>query len=70
MELKKAYEKVLNDMVERGPSFFQGNYDSKNGNKNFMHGILTVMEFISYEAGVEDFDNVFIKNMIKSEERA
>lgn len=70
MDLQKAYEMVFNDMTKKGPNLFQGNYDSKNGNKDFMYGILTVMEFISYVAGVEDFDNVFIKNMIKSEERA
>ena len=70
MELQKAYEMVFNDMTKKGPNLFQGKYDSKNGNKDFMYGILTVMEFISYEAGMEDFDNVFIKNMIKSEERA
>ena len=70
MDLQKAYEMVFNDMKGRGSSFFQGNYDSKNGNKEFMYGILTVMEFISYEVGVEDFDNVFIKNMVKSEEKA
>lgn len=70
MELQKAYEIVFNDMTKKGLNLFQGNYDTKNGNKDFMYGILTVMEFISYKAGVEDFGDVFIKNMIKSEERA
>lgn len=71
MDLHKAYEMVFNDMMEIGPNLFKGNYDSKNGNKNFMYGIFTVMEFIAFGAGKEEeFDNVFIKNMIKNEERA
>lgn len=70
MELQKAYEIVFNDMTKKGLNLFQGNYDTKNGNKDFMYGILTVMEFISYKADVGNFGDVFIKNMIKSEERA
>lgn len=71
MDLHKAYEMVFNDMMEIGPNLFKGNYDSKHGSKKFMHGICTVMEFIAFGAGKEEeFDNVFYKNIIKSEERA
>lgn len=70
MELTKAYEMVLTDMVENGAAMFQGSYDAKNGKKDFMYGIWTVMEFIADCANNKDFDNLFIENLKKSEENA
>lgn len=69
-ELTKAYKMVLKDMVENGPGFFVGKYDATNGNKHFMYGIETVMEFIAYKAEQEEFDNLFLENLIKSEKNA
>lgn len=68
--LTDAYKMVLKDMVKNGPGFFVGKYDATNGNKHFMYGIETVMEFISYKAEQEDFDNLFLENLGKSEKRA
>ena len=52
---------------------FVGNYDAKNGSAEFMHGIEVVMEYTAYNICDEhgdDFSNMFIKNMIASEQKA
>lgn len=70
MDLQKAYEMVLNDIVESRCGLFLGSYDAKNGNKDFMHGINTVMEFIAYKVSEEqgnEFSRLFFDNLIKSE---
>ena len=70
MELQKAYEMVLNDIIDSDCSLFLGNYDAKNGSATFMHGISTVMEFIAYKVGEEQgdkFSDLFTNNLIKSE---
>lgn len=70
MDLQKAYEMVLNDIVESRCDLFLGSYDAKNGNKDFMHGINTVMEFIAYKVSEEqgnEFSRLFFDNLIKSE---
>ena len=71
MTKKEAFEIVLNELKE--VPLFVGQYDAKNGNEHYMHGISTVMEFIAYsisdEVG-EQFDNEFGKNFLKSHERA
>ena len=70
MELQKAYEMVLNDLVNSGCSLFLGNYDAKNGSPIFMDGIATVMEFIAYKVSEEQgdkFSDLFTDNVIKSE---
>ena len=47
---------------------FVGNYDAKNGSLSFMHGISAVMGYIAHEVGKqEEFDEMFLKNIIKSE---
>ena len=70
---REAYRIVLNDILNNGCGMFLGNYDAKNGSAEFMHGISTVMEHIAYsicdEQG-DDFSNLFIKNMIASEQKA
>ena len=60
-----AYKTVLEDMKEKGPKYFQGIYDSKHGNADFMYGICTVMDWISYYARDEKFSDDFIENMVK-----
>jgi hypothetical protein len=72
MDLQKAYEMVLNDIVESGCDLFLGSYDAKHGNKNFMYGIKTIMEFIAYKVSEEqgdEFSHLFINNLIKSEKK-
>lgn len=45
-----------------------GTYDTKNSkSRDFMDGILTVIEFIAYYAGDEGFVAMFCENMLKCE---
>ena len=70
-ELQKAYQMVYEDITNKG-GLFVGQYDAKNGNSAFMHGIGTVMEFIAIEVSPKtyhEFSDLFIKNMIKSEKK-
>lgn len=67
--LQNAYKLVYNDILNSGVGLFTGSFDSKNGNKNFMHGIHTVMEFIAYKASEQDYDDfeeIWYKNFTKS----
>lgn len=67
-EEKKVIEKVVDEMTECG--LFCGKYDAKNGSAEFMHGIYTVMEYLTYLVGEEystEFQDIFLENMIKSE---
>jgi hypothetical protein len=71
-ELQKAYKMVLTDIMNSGCGLMLGKYDTKNGNKHFMYGVETAMEFIAFKASEEDgnnFSELFTKNMIKSEEK-
>ena len=66
--LKNAYKLVYNDMVKTG-GLFVGRFDAKNGNKNFMYGIGTAMEFIALSAGeqtYDDFEKIWSENFIES----
>lgn len=70
--LQDAYRIVLNDILNNGCGMFVGEYDAKNGSKEFMHGIATVMEHIAYNVSDADGDtlsDLFIKNLIKSEKK-
>ena len=70
---REAYRIVLNDILNNGCGMFAGNYDASNGSAEFMHGILAVMEYIAYNICDEhgdDFSDMFIKNMIASEQKA
>ena len=67
--LMKAYQMVLKDIKQCGPSLLVGEYDAKHGNSSFMHGIETVMEFIAYNAGDDEFDNMFLQNMVDSKNK-
>ena len=71
--VREAYRIVLNDILNNSCGMFVGNYDAKNGSAEFMHGIEVVMEHIAYSICDEhgdDFSNIFIKNMIASEQKA
>lgn len=67
-KIREAYRIVFADMTK--VNLFKGIYDGKNGNKSFMYGISTVMEYIASNVNkqtVDNFSEIFIKNMIKSE---
>lgn len=63
---ENAYKTVLNDLIKC--NMFIGHFDAKNGNKHFMRGICTVMEFIAIQAGFENFTDLFYHNMEESED--
>ena len=66
--LKNAYKLVYDDMV-KSSGLFVGKFDAKNGNKEFMYGIGTVMEFIALSAGeqtYDDFEKIWFENFEKS----
>lgn len=66
--LQNAYRLVYNDMVKCG-GLFVGQFDANNGNKKFMYGIGTIMEFIALNAGEEiydDFEKIWSENFIES----
>ena len=70
-EEKQTIQKVIEHMSECG--LFCGRYDATNGNKKFMWGISTVMEYLTYlvsEEYGEQFNTKFINNMIESEKNA
>lgn len=68
---KIALAKVFMNLCECG--MFVGKYDAKNGNKDFMYGIQTVMENLAYTISdkvYNTYNDVFVKNMIESEKKA
>lgn len=65
--LKSSAKIVLSKLKEC--DLFCGKYDAKNGKESYMHGISTVMEVIAHYAEDEEFEDMFLKNMIKSEEK-
>ena len=67
-------EDVIKDLVEKMSNcgLFVGKYDAKNGDKDIMCGVLTVMEYLAYEVSEEygdNFSNTFVKNMLDSENK-
>ena len=71
--VREAYRIVLNDILNNDCGMFIGEYDAKNGSAEFMNGIGTVMEYLAYLVSDEygaKFEDIFLKNLIKSEERA
>lgn len=68
---KKIVKKVVEDLMGQS-GLFRGDYDAKNGNEHFMYGISTLLEYIAYSVD-ENFgnevENIFIKNMVKSEKK-
>lgn len=70
MNKREAFEIVYNELIKN--PMFQGNYDAKHGNENFMYGICTVMEVIANNISEEKYDEystLWVNNMTKSEER-
>ena len=70
MNKKEAFQIVLTELTKN--NLFKGIYDAKNGNENFMYGICTVMEAIAYsidDKTGDSFSELFMNNIIKSEER-
>lgn len=66
--LQNAYKIVYNDMVKCG-GLFVGRFDAKNGNKDFMYGIGTIMEFIALnvdEQTYDEFEKLWSENFEKS----
>lgn len=65
-----AYWIVFKDLTKNG--MFNGTYDAKNGNANFMYGMALVMEQIAYNVSTkigDEFASNFTDNMIFSEEK-
>lgn len=70
MSKTEAYKIVYDDLCNC--DLLCGKYDAKNGKKEFMYGILTVMENIAYNVSEETYDifsETFIKNILESEEK-
>ena len=48
-----------------------GKYDAVHGDKPFMYGVASVMEYIAYNVNGDighKFEELFLENMIKSQE--
>ena len=64
---KLAYWIVYSDLKQ--VNLFRGVYDAKHGDKHYMYGIWSVMEFIAHnisEDFAEDLNNTFADNLIMS----
>lgn len=71
MDKSKAYAIVLNDILEKGCGPMVGKYDAVHGDKPFMYGVASVMEYIAYNVNGDigcEFEELFLENMIKSQE--
>lgn len=71
-ELKEAYKIVVDDLMTKG-GLFSGYYDAKNSSKEFMSGIMTVIESMAVQVSdgyADKFVNNFIENLIESENKA
>jgi uncharacterized phage-like protein YoqJ len=69
---RKAYEIVLKDLLENGPSMFRGTYDARNGSEQYMYGIDLVIGYIAGKVSDErgdEVENMFIHNMTESEKK-
>ena len=74
-ELNINEKEILKGIIEemRECTMFEGRYDAKNGNSEFMHGISTVMEYLAYRVSDEygdDFSDTLVQNLIISEQKA
>lgn len=66
----EAYKLVFDELIKC--DMFKGIYDAKNGNADYMYGILTIMENIAINVSedcYENFTKEFTKNMVESENR-
>lgn len=70
MNKTEAYKIVFEDLKKC--ELFTGKYDARHGSEKYMHGIATVMEVIALgvsEDVHDEFDIMFINNMIESERK-
>ena len=72
-ELTKHEKATLKNIFEelKKCDLFVGNYDAKNGNKDFMYGVNSVMDCLAYmidEKYGNAFSHEFFENMLTSEE--
>lgn len=66
----KVLKDILDHMKEVG--LFIGKYNAIQGKSDFMYGIQIVMEYLAYNVSDEygeEFSDMFIKNMIESENK-
>lgn len=56
MTKQEAYNIVYNDIINRGVGLFCGRFDAAHGSHEFMYGIFTVMEFVSFESSEQDYE--------------
>lgn len=67
----EAYKLVFDELIKC--DMFKGIYDAKNGNADYMYGILAIMENIALNVSedcYEKFTTEFTKNMIDSKHKA
>ena len=74
-ELTKHEKETLKNIFEelKKCELFIGKYDARNGDKNFMYGVSSVMECLAYMIDGkygDDFSKEFIENILTSEEKA
>ena len=72
MEVNEAYKIVYEDMKKNAPSLFFGKYDAIHGNEKYLHGISSVMEFITFHVGKledEKYQEIFLNNLIASKNK-
>ena len=67
-------EEMIRNLVEEMSecNLFVGKYDAKHGNKRYMYGISTVMEWLAYQVSEEygdNFSDMFFGNMYDSENK-
>lgn len=69
MTTAQAYQIVLQDIVDKDCGFLLGRFDAQHGDKSFMYGVQTTMEYLAYMAGPnteEKFMALFEKNFCES----
>jgi hypothetical protein len=68
---KKIVKKIIEDLMKQN-GLFAGNYDAENGNLEFMYGISSLLEYLAYSVDENfgnDVEDVFVKNILKSEKK-
>ena len=72
LELNKEEKQTLKKVIEYSMEhvgLFRGEYDAKNGKEEFMHGICTLLEYLSDLVDYNFYETVgetFVNNMVKS----
>ena len=66
---KQTMRKIIRAIMQNG-GLFAGNYDAVNGNPEFIYGISSLLEYLAYSVDENlgnEVEELFVKNMIKSE---